>query len=54
MTNMVMVGLLIVHIVLAISSAIEKRWPLCLYWVGAAILTTGVLWMGTRATEVSK
>ncbi len=32
----------------AVVCAFEKRWPVCLYWVGAAIVTGGVLWMSTR------
>ncbi len=41
------------YVGLAVVCAFEKRWPVCLYWVGAAIVTGGVLWMSTRM-EISK
>lgn len=43
------------YMVLAIVTACEKRWPVCLYWIGAAIVTGSVLWMSTRGTmEIPK
>jgi hypothetical protein len=56
MTNALMGCLFLAAVVIAISSALEKRWPLCLYWVGAAIVTGSVLWMGARGgpMEISK
>lgn len=55
MTDRLMWTLLCVYIAVAFSSALEKRWPLCLYWVGATLLTVGVMWMDARATvEISK
>jgi drug/metabolite transporter (DMT)-like permease len=36
------------YVVLAVVTAFEKRWPTCLYWVGAVIVTSGVLWMSAR------
>lgn len=38
---------------LAIDCALEKRWPTCLYWIGATVLTTGVIWMDSRM-EITK
>lgn len=31
------------YAVLAAVTAFEKRWPACLYWVGAVIVTSGLL-----------
>ena len=45
--------LIAVYVVLAVVCAFEKRWPVCLYWTGAAIVTGGVLWMATHM-ETSK
>lgn len=36
------------YVVLATVCAFEKRWPVCLYWVGGAIVTGGMLWMSVR------
>lgn len=41
------------YVVLAAVYAFEKKWPVCLYWIGAAIVTGGVLWMSARM-EVPK
>lgn len=49
MTNSLMGILLGLYFTIAISSAFEKRWPLCLYWIGATTLTAGVIWMDARA-----
>lgn len=54
MTDTLMAGLLVTYVVVAICSAVAGRWPLCLYWIGAAILTAAVVWMDARATEVLK
>lgn len=52
--NSTLTALLIgVYGVLAVVCAFEKRWPVCLYWVGVAIVTSGVLWMSI-CTEISK
>jgi hypothetical protein len=48
MTSGMAWGLVAFYVMLVGSSALEKRWPVCLYWIGAAILTTGVLWMDAR------
>jgi hypothetical protein len=39
--------------VLAVVTALEKRWSWCLYYVGSVILVSSVLWMATH-TEISK
>jgi hypothetical protein len=49
----VTVLLIVAYVALTAICAVEKRWPVCLYWVGAAIVTGGVLWMSTRM-EISK
>jgi len=49
MTNTLMAALLVAYAAIAVSSALDKRWPLCLYWIGATILTVGVVWMDARA-----
>jgi hypothetical protein len=55
MTDKLMWTLLCVYVAVALSSALEKRWPLCLYWIGATLLTIGVMWMDARAvTETLK
>jgi hypothetical protein len=40
--------LIAAYVLLAGTCAFEKRWPVCLYWVGAVIVTGGVLWMSAR------
>lgn len=41
-----MTSLLVVYVVIAGVSAWEGNYPRCTYWVGAAIITASVLWMG--------
>ena len=48
MSSALMALLIGAYTVLAAVCAFEKRWPVCLYWVGAAIVTGGVLWMATH------
>ncbi len=43
----VMQGLLAVYVILTFLSACEKNWGRALYWLGACIITIGVL-VGTR------
>lgn len=39
-----MIVMLIVYILITIVAACEHRWPLSLYFFGAAVLMVGVLW----------
>lgn len=39
-------GLVLAYVVLVAVTAVERRWPVCMYWVGAVIVTVGILWMG--------
>lgn len=44
-----LVKLLIVQsLVIAVVAAWERRWPLCLYFAGAVLLSAGLLWMQVR------
>lgn len=39
-----MQGLVAFYVMVAVVSAYEGNWPRCTYWIGAAIITTSVLW----------
>ncbi len=43
--TLLMQALVLIYIVTAIVFATEGNWPKCLYWCGAAVITTSVLWM---------
>lgn len=38
--------LLVEYVILVLLSFVDKKYDLCLYWAGAAILNLGVLRMG--------
>lgn len=42
-TNM-MIGLIGFYVLTSIVSGVEGNWPRCSYWIGAAIITSSVLW----------
>lgn len=42
-----MLGLLVVYVLISVVSALEGNYPRCLYWIGAGLITTAVLW-GTK------
>ena len=46
-STMMMQGLIVFYILTALVSIYEGNWPRSLYWVGAATITTAVLW-GSR------
>lgn len=55
MSTLLTVVLIAFYVILAVVAALEKRWPMCLYWVGSVLLTSGVLWMSARAAmEIPK
>lgn len=43
--DLMMKGLVVVYIVTACLFAAEGNWPRCMYWIGAAIITSSVLVM---------
>ena len=47
MTNgdRLMLALLVAYAILALVYATERNWPKALYWSGALMITTAVLWM---------
>jgi hypothetical protein len=38
-------ALLVAYAVIALAYGIEHNWPKVLYWSGALMITTAVLWM---------
>lgn len=40
-----MQGLLAIYLVIASCAAWEQNWPRLIYWIGAALIMIGVLWM---------
>ena len=42
---LLMQGLVVTYVLVALVFAYEGNWPKCTYWMGAAIITTSVLWM---------
>ena len=40
-----MLGLIVFYLVVVVVSAWEGNWPRALYWTGASLITTAVLWM---------
>lgn len=47
LSTAMMGGLVAFYVLVSAVSAYEGNWPRCTYWIGAAIITTSVLW-GTR------
>ena len=45
MSNYLLIALMIEYVVIAVSAVIERNWGMVMYFVGAVILTGGVLWM---------
>ena len=43
MTTKMMIGMIVLYLVIFITALAEEKYPAALYWLGAAILTTGVL-----------
>ncbi len=43
--NTLMQALVVVYVVVAVVFGLEQNWAKCTYWIGAAIITTSVLWM---------
>ena len=43
LASWVNLALIATYLVLAVLYALDRNWPKVLYWVGAAILGTGVL-----------
>jgi len=45
-----MIALLVQYIGIAAVSCCERQWPRALYFIGAALITVGILWMGRNGT----
>jgi hypothetical protein len=43
MSNSIMAILLVEYVALIVMAGVERRWWLASYWLGASILTLGVL-----------
>lgn len=43
-STVLMQFLLVVYVVIALVSAYEGNWPRMMYWVGAIILSSSILW----------
>lgn len=39
---------ILAYIATAIVAAVERRWPWCLYYIAAALISVAVLWMGQK------
>jgi len=42
---------ILAYLVTAAVAAYERRWPWCLYYLAAALISVAVLWMGLRECE---
>ncbi len=48
MSTRLMVGLIVAYSVIVLAAVHERNWSRAMYFVGAIVITTAVLWMGVR------
>lgn len=48
MTAWMIKAWILAYVITGIAAACERRWPWCLYYVAAALISVAVLWMGLR------